>query len=589
MPTTQEQKAADFRALHEGETFIIPNPWDVGSARVMQALGFKALATTSGGFAFTLGRLDGNVTLDDIADHTRALAEGTDLPVSVDLENGYGPNPEDAATAITRAAEAGAVGGSIEDFDPRGELYEFDHAVERIAAAVEAARSLDFPFTLTARAENYFRGNPDLDDTIARLAAYERAGADVLYAPGLTSADDIRALCDAVSKPVNVLGLPGLTVAEIAEAGAKRISVGSLLDVGRGGRDGDRVAAAARHRRPVGAGSARTHQGVARRLMPRYAAFLRGVNLGSRRKAGSAQLRSCLEAAGLDEVQTFRTSGNVVFDAGRESRARLTERIEQALAECLGFDVDVFLRTAQELSAIAEHKPFPAKVVEASKGKLQVSMLSAKPTAATRKRVLALATKEDRLSLSDRELYWLPSGGIRDSALNAKALEELVGSSTMRTKGNHRTAGGEIFRLKAARDCALPHPARPGCADRRAAAVSPPAAQEPNPLEGVGFYVDRTRRPGASGRPITARRRDAQGRPDPEDRPRAEGALAGALHAAELRRQGAPADRPRQGARRGPDLHRAARGGDRLRTELPGRRPGRGRADARTGTTTSHG
>ena len=194
-----------------------------------EALGFKALATTSGGFAFTLGRLDGSVTLDEVAEHTRALDEATELPVSVDLENGFGPSPEDAAAAITRAAEAGAVGGSIEDFDPAGELYGLDHAAERVAAAVEAARSLDFPFMLTARAENYFRGNPDLDDTIARLVAFERAGADVLYAPGLTSGDDIRTLCDAVSKPVNVLGLPGLSVAEIAEAGATRISVGSLL------------------------------------------------------------------------------------------------------------------------------------------------------------------------------------------------------------------------------------------------------------------------------------------------------------------------------------------------------------------------
>ncbi len=169
--------------------------------------------------------------------------------------------------------------------------------------------------------------------------------------------------------------------------------------------------------------------------MSRYAAFLRGVNLGSRRKAGSAELRSCLEGAGLDDVQTFRNSGNVVFDTGRESRARLTERIEQALADALGFDVDVFLRTGQEVRAIAEHKPFPAKLVAASEGKLQVSMLGAKPSAAARKRVLGLATKGDRLSFSERELYWLPSGGIRDSPLNSKTLEEHVGSSTMRTKG----------------------------------------------------------------------------------------------------------------------------------------------------------
>jgi 2-methylisocitrate lyase-like PEP mutase family enzyme len=223
------QKAADFRALHEGDPFVIPNPWDVGSARVLEALGFKALATTSSGFAYTLGRLDGNVTLDEISDHTRALAEATALPLSVDLENGYGPDPEHAATAIARVAEAGAVGGSIEDWDPGGELYGLDHAVERVAAAAEAARGFDFPFTLTARAENHIRGNPDLDDTIARLQAYEGAGADVLFAPGLRSGDEIERVCDAVSKPVNVLAFAGLSMSEIAEAGGQRVSVGGGL------------------------------------------------------------------------------------------------------------------------------------------------------------------------------------------------------------------------------------------------------------------------------------------------------------------------------------------------------------------------
>jgi 2-methylisocitrate lyase-like PEP mutase family enzyme len=208
---------------------VIPNPWDAGSARVFEALGFKALATTSSGFAFTLGRLDGNVTLDEVAAHTRSLDRATGLPVSVDLENGYGPDPQHAATAITRAAEAGAVGGSIEDYDPGGELYGMDHAVERVDAAVEAARSLGFPFTLTARAENHIRGNPDLDDTIARLQAYERAGADVLYAPGLRSGEEIRAVCEAVSKPVNVLARPGLSMREIVDAGGRRVSVGGGL------------------------------------------------------------------------------------------------------------------------------------------------------------------------------------------------------------------------------------------------------------------------------------------------------------------------------------------------------------------------
>jgi len=226
---TQEQKAADFRALHEGEPFVIPNPWDAGSARVLEALGFKALATTSSGFAFTLGRLDGNVTLAEVVDHTRALDQATGLPVSVDLENGYGPGPEDAATAVIRAAGAGAVGGSIEDYDPGGQLYALDHSVERVAAAVEAARSLSFPFTLTARAENHIRGNPDLEDTVARLQAYERAGADVLYAPGLHNGNEIRAVAGAVSKPLNVLARRGLTMSEIVEAGGLRVSVGGAL------------------------------------------------------------------------------------------------------------------------------------------------------------------------------------------------------------------------------------------------------------------------------------------------------------------------------------------------------------------------
>ena len=227
--TRQERKAAEFRALHAGEPFVIPNPWDAGSARVLAALGFRALATTSSGFAFTLGLLDGAVTLDEVVAHTAALDSATDLPVSVDLENGYGPDPADAERAITRVAEAGAVGGSIEDYDRAGGLYELEHAVERVAAAAEAARTLDFPFTLTARAENHIRGNSDLDDTIARLRAFEQAGADVLYAPGLRTVDEISGVCDAVSKPVNVLAVPHLSFAEIVAAGAQRVSVGGSL------------------------------------------------------------------------------------------------------------------------------------------------------------------------------------------------------------------------------------------------------------------------------------------------------------------------------------------------------------------------
>jgi 2-methylisocitrate lyase-like PEP mutase family enzyme len=225
----QEEKAVAFAALHTGEPFVIPNPWDAGSARVLEALGFRALATTSSGFAFTLGRLDGSVTIDEVAAHIAALDAATSLPVSADLENGYGPLPEDAAHAIARAAAAGAVGGSIEDYDPDGTIYERAEAVERVAAAVEVARALGFPFVLTARAENHIRGNPNLDDTIARLQAYESAGADVLYAPGLTTVEEIRVVCEALAKPVNVLAVPELTVAEVVEAGAQRISVGGAL------------------------------------------------------------------------------------------------------------------------------------------------------------------------------------------------------------------------------------------------------------------------------------------------------------------------------------------------------------------------
>jgi 2-methylisocitrate lyase-like PEP mutase family enzyme len=227
--TSQEAKAAAFRALHEGEPFVIPNPWDAGSARVLAALGFEALASTSSGFAYTLGRLDGDATLDDVVEHASELDRATDLPVSVDLENGYGESPESAAEAIRRVAQAGAVGGSIEDYDPSGRLYEKGHAVERVAAAVEQARGLGFPFVVTARAENHIRGNPDLDDTIARLQAFEAAGADVLYAPGLRTVAEMRSVCESVAKPVNVLAVRNLSFTEIAGAGAQRVSVGGAL------------------------------------------------------------------------------------------------------------------------------------------------------------------------------------------------------------------------------------------------------------------------------------------------------------------------------------------------------------------------
>jgi len=238
----QRQKGEIFRGLHRGDPFVMPNPWDEGSARELEALGFKALATTSFGFALTLGRRDADVTRDEVAEHVRTLASGTTLPLSADLHNGYGARPEDAAAAIASAAEAGAVGGSIEDWDPAGHIYDLEHAAERVRAAAETARGLGFPFVLTARAENHTRHHPYVEDTIARLRAYEEAGADVLYAPGLGTVEEIRAVCEAVSKPVSVLALPHLTIDAIVEAGAQRISTGpSLADVAYGA-----MAAAAR-------------------------------------------------------------------------------------------------------------------------------------------------------------------------------------------------------------------------------------------------------------------------------------------------------------------------------------------------------
>ena len=227
---TQREKGEAFQALHEGDAFVLPNAWDAGSARGLAELGFAALASTSGGFAQALGRSDGDMGLDETIEHARELDRATELPVSIDLENGYGPDPADAARAIAGVAAAGAVGGSIEDWDrDGGYLYDTEHAAERVVAAAEAARSLDFPFTLTARAENHFRDNPDLEDTIVRLRAYEAAGADVLYAPGLRSDDEIRAVCSAVSKPVNVLAFPDMSLGRLAAAGARRVSLGSWL------------------------------------------------------------------------------------------------------------------------------------------------------------------------------------------------------------------------------------------------------------------------------------------------------------------------------------------------------------------------
>jgi 2-methylisocitrate lyase-like PEP mutase family enzyme len=225
----QAELGKRFEELHRGGTFVIPNPWDAGTARVLEALGFEALATSSSAFAFTLGRPDGGAGLDDVLRHVEHLTEVVEVPVSVDLENGYGAAPEQAARAIEAVAAVGAVGGSIEDFDPEHGLYEPAAAAERIAAAAAAAAALEFPFTLTARAENHVRGNPDLYDTIARLQAYEAAGADVVFAPGLRELDEIRVVAEATELPLNVLAVPSLSVEEIATAGARRISVGGSL------------------------------------------------------------------------------------------------------------------------------------------------------------------------------------------------------------------------------------------------------------------------------------------------------------------------------------------------------------------------
>ena len=231
---TQSEKAERFAALHAGPgCFVIPNPWDPGSARILENFGFKALATTSAGYAFSIGLLDGAVGLDMMIEHCRVLCATTNLPVSADLENGYAHDPKAAANTLIRGAEAGLVGGSIEDYsnDDAKPIYDFNLAVERVQASVEAVKKLPFKFMFCARAENLIRGVNDLDDTIRRLQAYEKAGADVLYAPGLKTLDEVRRVTQAVGKPVNVnmSGVPHATVAQIAEAGGKRISTGGAL------------------------------------------------------------------------------------------------------------------------------------------------------------------------------------------------------------------------------------------------------------------------------------------------------------------------------------------------------------------------
>jgi 2-methylisocitrate lyase-like PEP mutase family enzyme len=232
---TQVEKGRVFHALHERDrAFIIPNPWDAGTARLLEHLGFEALATTSAGYAFSTGRRDNTIDRDQTMGHASEIASATDLPVSADLENGFGDSPEIVAETISLAAAAGLVGGSIEDMSrqPGHPIYDQEYAVERVRAAAEVVRALHFAFTLTARAENYLVGKPDLRDTIKRLQAYQEAGADVLYAPGLTNKEDIAAVVASVDRPVNVvMGLQGvqLTLAELSAIGIRRVSVGSAL------------------------------------------------------------------------------------------------------------------------------------------------------------------------------------------------------------------------------------------------------------------------------------------------------------------------------------------------------------------------
>ncbi len=238
MRPTQKEKGERFRALHErAGCFVIPNPWDAGTARILEGLGFEALTTTSAGLAFTLGKRDGEgaVTREETLANARAIVDAVDLPVAADLENGFGHTPEAAAETIRLAGEAGLVGGSIEDStgDSKKPIYDFQQAVERVAAAAEAAYKHPFPFVFVARCENFLHGRPELDDTIKRLQAYEKAGADCLYAPGLTTADQIRTVCQSLTKPVNaIMGLTKaaqFSVAELAAMGVRRISIGSAL------------------------------------------------------------------------------------------------------------------------------------------------------------------------------------------------------------------------------------------------------------------------------------------------------------------------------------------------------------------------
>ena len=234
MAQSQQQKAEMFASLHRSPgVFPIPNPWDIGSARMLEGLGFQALATTSSGFAQSLGRTDGSVTLEEKLKHCEELAAATSIPLSADLENCYGDDPESVAECIRRAAATGIVGASVEDFtgDAENSIYDFNLAVERVAAAVDAAGSLPFPFMVTARAEQLLRSTDDLEVAIRRLQAYEAAGADVLYAPGLKTLDAVRQVGASITAPLNVLGtaFPDCTVTELGAAGAKRVSIGGAF------------------------------------------------------------------------------------------------------------------------------------------------------------------------------------------------------------------------------------------------------------------------------------------------------------------------------------------------------------------------
>jgi 2-methylisocitrate lyase-like PEP mutase family enzyme len=232
-PSSQQEKAGRFLALHRGDTpLLLPNPWDAGSAKVLAAIGFSALATTSAGYAGTLGRLDGNVTREEALAHSRVIVDATDLPVSADLENCFADDPAGVAETIRGAIDAGLAGGSVEDYTTHDDdpIYERSLAVARVQAAAEAAHAGPVHYVLTARCENYLRGRRDLADTVDRLQAYQEAGADVLYAPGVGELDEIRTLVAAVDLPVNVLALPNApSVAELGEVGVKRISVGSAF------------------------------------------------------------------------------------------------------------------------------------------------------------------------------------------------------------------------------------------------------------------------------------------------------------------------------------------------------------------------